>query len=81
MASPVVCMRLVEKTNDYVVYEYGSNFEKLDGRLKLSIKNPREDYEFLIESSIGHMDGLKAHSKLARTIEKGEIPEKVCRAS
>lgn len=81
MANPIICMKLIEKTNDYVIYEYGSHFEKLDGRLKLSIKNPRKDYEFLTESSIGHMDSLKAHSKLARTIEKGEIPEEICRVS
>ena len=81
MARPIICMSLLEKTDKYVVYEYGDSMDNLDGRIKLSLQSPRLEYEIIKESAIGSADTLLAHSKLARVLEQGEIPEKVCRAS
>lgn len=81
MARPTICMKLSEKTDNYAVYEYGNNMENLDGRIKLSLQRPRQEYEIIKESAIGSIDTLLAHSKLARMIEQGEVPKIVCRAS
>lgn len=81
MARPIICMSLLEKTDKYALYEYGESMENLDGKIKVSLQHPRQEYEIVKESAIGKMDTLLAHSKLARAIEQGEIPEKVCRAS
>lgn len=74
-------MNLINKTDKYALYEYGESMESLDGQIKISIANPREDFEIVTESSIGYSNTLLAYSKLARTIEKGDVPEIVCRAS
>lgn len=81
MAKPIICMKLIKKVDDYVIYSYGSHFDKLDGKIKISTVRPREDYEFITESSLGRMSTLNAYSKLVRTIEKGETPEEICRVS
>lgn len=81
MARPIICMSLLEKNDKYALYEYGESMENLDGKIKVSLQHPRQEYEIVKESVIGNMNTLLAHSKLARVIEKGEIPEKICRAS
>ena len=81
MGSQIICMSLLEKAADYVIYEFGNSMKDLDGKMKLSLRNPREEFVILEESQIGPMETLRAHSKLARVIEQGETPEKVCRAS
>ena len=81
MARPIICMSLLEKTDKYVVYEYGDSMDNLDGKIKLSLQYPRHEYEIIKESALGSTGTLLAHSKLASVIEQGEIPEKVCRAS
>ena len=81
MARPIICMSLLEKTDNFVVYEYGEKMESLDGKIKLSLQRPRQEYEIIKESAMGNSNTLLAHSKLARIIEEGKIPEKVSRAS
>lgn len=81
MARPIICLSLLEKTDKYVVYEYGDSMDNLDGKIKLSLQYPRHEYEIIKESAIGSIDTLLAHSKLARMIEQGEVPKIVCRAS
>lgn len=81
MARTMICMGLLEKTDHYAIYVYGGSPDHLDGKLKISIDNPRSDYSILIESAVGHVNTMLAYSKLARLIEQGEFPEKVNRVS
>lgn len=81
MASPIICMSLIAKIDGYALYAFGSSMNNLDGRMKISMLNPREDVDILTESSIGETETMRAYSKLARVIEKGDVPTTVCRAS
>jgi hypothetical protein len=77
MANQIFYMNLLEKNDKYVIYEFG-DADVQDGRMKLSIENPK-DYEILQPSEIGEMDTLLVFSKLARLMMKGEIPERTQR--
>lgn len=70
----IVLIKLLSKTNDYVVYSYGSNESNLDGLIKFSLISI-DDFDVLQESTIGKLGTLRALCKIRKSILDKEIKE------
>ncbi len=70
----IVLMKLLLKTNDYVLYSYGPDEFNLDGVIKFSL-NSVDDFEVIRESSIGRRGTLRALCKIRKSILDKEIKE------
>ncbi|MGL4730338.1 MAG: hypothetical protein ACRCW0_01985 [Clostridium sp.] len=47
----IVSMNLLEKTNKYLVYSFGNDENNLDGKVRISLDNPKK-FEVLRESKL-----------------------------
>lgn len=77
MSMYLIEMKLEERTEEYVIYSYGYPETVLDGRFKISLKDPMNS-EILISTSderVSHSGAMKALCKLIRLIQNEEIKE------
>ncbi|MBU5487016.1 hypothetical protein KQI77_02420 [Clostridium sp. MSJ-8] len=73
----IVLLKLLEKNNDYVIYEYGYDEDNLDGKIEVSLNNPNK-YKLLKESNdkhIGKKGTLIAINKVIKAVKNNEIRE------
>lgn len=69
----VLLMDLLNQNNNSVIYSFGIDEDKLDGRIEISLYNPM-DAKIIKESQyISNAIAMKGLIKLIRNIKSGEI--------
>lgn len=73
----IVLLKLLKKSDGFVIYNYGYDEDKLDGEITVSLANP-DNYEITKESKderIGRKGTLIAISKIIKAIKSNDIKE------
>ena len=75
----IVLMNLLEKNNEYVIYSYGYEENKLDGRIKIYLDD-FYNYDIIKESKDEHISKsatLKAISKLIKAAKNNDLKKEM----
>lgn len=75
----IVLLKLLKKNDDFVIYNYGYDEDKLDGEIKVYLINPI-NYEIIAESNderVGKLGTLKALNVIKNAILNNKLKEKM----
>lgn len=80
MGKMIVLLNLLEKNDNYVVYEYGYDNSELNGKIKV-YKNKEKSYQILSECKdirVGRKGTLWAISQIIKMLNNNDLKETVC---
>lgn len=73
----IVLMKLLDKTDNHVIYSYGYDEDNLDGKIKVNFKDPN-NYEVLNECTdkrVGKRGTLIAACRIIKAISNNNLKD------